>query len=92
MKEPYRKGVTLKNELSTALTIIGFTLTGAVPNDFAISTSTGGTCLAAKSSLPDQSGFQTAGYRLAHRDAEGEARTMEARASSSAGSATARRR
>jgi len=42
--------VTLKNNLSTALTIQPFTFTGADPNDFGVSTTTCGTSLAEKSS------------------------------------------
>jgi len=41
--------VNLKNNLSTALSIGGFTFTGADPSDFAVSTNTCGASLAAKS-------------------------------------------
>jgi hypothetical protein len=44
------RNVTLKNNLSTPLTISGFAFSGADTNDFAVSTSTCGGSLAAKSS------------------------------------------
>jgi hypothetical protein len=44
------KGVTLKNNLSTALTLSGFTFTGADPGDYAVSTTTCGGSLASKAS------------------------------------------
>jgi len=44
------KNVTLKNNLSTTLTINGFTFTGADPGDYAVSTTTCGGSLASKAS------------------------------------------